>query len=30
MLGADVIISTVNVPAFEDQYAFLDAAIEAK
>jgi NAD(P)-dependent dehydrogenase (short-subunit alcohol dehydrogenase family) len=29
-VGADVVISTVNVPAFEDQYTFLDAAIEAK
>jgi nucleoside-diphosphate-sugar epimerase len=28
-LGADVVISTVNVPAFNDQYVFLDAAIEA-
>lgn len=30
ILGFDVVISTVNVPAFEDQYTFLDAAIEAK
>jgi hypothetical protein len=29
ILGADVVISTVNVVAFEDQYLFLDAAIEA-
>lgn len=29
-LGADAVISTVNVPAFEDQYLFVDAAIEAK
>ena len=29
-LGADVVISTVNVPAFNDQYLFLEAAIEAK
>jgi hypothetical protein len=29
-VGADVVISTVNVPAFDDQYTFLDAAIEAK
>ena len=28
--GADVVISTVNAPAFEDQYNFIDAAIEAK
>lgn len=28
--GADVVISTVNVPAFNDQYLLLDAAIEAK
>jgi disulfide oxidoreductase YuzD len=25
-----VVVSTVNVPAFNDQYLFLDAAIEAK
>jgi len=30
MKGADVVVSTVNVPAFNDQYLFLDAAIEAK
>jgi disulfide oxidoreductase YuzD len=29
VLGADAIISTVNVPAFNDQYLFLEAAIEA-
>ena len=29
ILGADAVISTVNVPAFEDQYLFVDAAIEA-
>jgi len=29
-LGIDVVISTVNAPAFNDQYHFVDAAIEAK
>ena len=29
-LGTDVVISTVNVPAFNDQYLFVEAAIEAK
>ena len=29
-LGIDVVISTVNAPAFNDQYLFVDAAIEAK
>lgn len=28
--GADAVISTVNAPAFDDQYNFVDAAIEAK
>ena len=28
--GADAVISTVNAPAFDDQYNFIDAAIEAK
>jgi len=28
--GADAVISTVNAPAFDDQYTFVDAAIEAK
>jgi NAD(P)H dehydrogenase (quinone) len=28
--GSDVVISTVNAPAFDDQYNFIDAAIEAK
>jgi uncharacterized protein YbjT (DUF2867 family) len=28
--GADVVISTVNAAAFDDQYLFLDAAIKAR
>jgi len=28
--GADAVISTINAPAFDDQYTFVDAAIEAK